>query len=80
MQIGSPCYTPPEQKKKPHNVDGRADCYSTAVLLYRMLTGTLPGMQSFPLSMINPLYDSSWDDFFQISLNWDPAARFKKHQ
>jgi len=77
MQIGSPCYTPPEQKKTPHHVDGRADCYSTAVLLYRMLTGTLPGMQSFPLSIINPLYDSNWDDFFRIGLSWNPADRFQ---
>lgn len=77
MQIGSPCYTPPEQKKTPHQVDGRADCYSTAVLLYRMLTGTLPGMQSFPLSIINPLYDSKWDDFFRIGLSWNPGDRFQ---
>jgi len=77
MQIGSPCYTPPEQKKSPHSVDGRADCYSTAVLLYRMLTGTLPGMQSFPLSLIHPVYDSNWDEFFRTGLNWDPALRFQ---
>ena len=77
MQIGSPCYTPPEQKRCPDEVDGRADCYSTAVLLYRMLTGTLPGMQSFPLSMINPLYDSNWDEFFRIGLSWDPGLRFQ---
>ena len=77
MQIGSPCYAPPEQKKAPHQVDGRADCYSAGVLLYRMLTGTLPGMQSFPLSMINPAYDQSWDDFFHKALNWDPDQRFQ---
>ena len=77
MQIGSPCYSPPEQKKSPHQVDGRADCYSTAVLLYRMLTGTLPGMQSFPLSMINHAYSKNWDDFFQKGLSWDPAHRFQ---
>jgi len=78
MQIGSPCYSPPEQKKSPHEVDGRADCYSTAVLLYRMLTGTLPGMQSFPLSMINPSYDENWDAFFQQGLSWNPDHRFQR--
>jgi serine/threonine-protein kinase len=77
MQIGSPCYTPPEQKKTPHEVDGRADCYSTAVLLYRMLTGTLPGMQSFPLSLVNPRYDESWDEFFRVGLSWNPDERFQ---
>lgn len=77
MQIGSPCYNPPEQKKNPHQVDGRADYYSTAVLLYRMLTGTLPGMQSFPLSMINPAFSENWDDFFHKGLSWDPDQRFQ---
>ncbi|MBE0583925.1 MAG: protein kinase, partial [Desulfofustis sp.] len=77
MQIGSPYYTPPEQQKDPNRVDGRADCYSAAVLLYRLLTGSLPGMQSFPLSLINPAYDRSWDDFFHTGLQWDPALRFQ---
>ncbi|MBM9536976.1 protein kinase domain-containing protein [Desulfobulbus alkaliphilus] len=77
MQIGSPCYTPPEQRKNPGEVDGRADLYSAAVLMYRMLTGKLPGMQSFSLSLINPLYDQAWDDFFASALQWHPAARFQ---
>jgi serine/threonine protein kinase len=77
MQVGSPCYTPPEQRKNPKNVDGRADLYSAAVLLYRMLTGKLPGMQSFSLSLVNPLYDRSWDDFFAKGLRWQPDERFQ---
>ena len=77
MQIGSPCYTPPEQRKNPDGVDGRADLYSAAVLLYRMLTGTLPGMQSFSLSLINPIYDSTWDAFFIKALQWHPDDRFQ---
>lgn len=77
MQIGSPCYTPPEQRKNPGKVDGRADLYSAAVLLYRMLTGKLPGMQSFSLSLINSLYDQAWDDFFAKALQWRPDARFQ---
>jgi serine/threonine-protein kinase len=76
MQIGSPCYTPPEQRRDPNAVDGRADLYSAAVLLYRMLTGTLPGMQSFPLSLVNPRYDAGWDEFFRIGLSWNPDERF----
>lgn len=77
MQIGSPCYTPPEQRKNPAAVDGRADLYAAAVLLYRMLTGTLPGMQSFSLSLINPIYDSTWDAFFLTALQWHPDDRFQ---
>jgi serine/threonine-protein kinase len=77
MQIGSPCYTPPEQRKHPKGVDGRADLYSTAVLLYRMLTGKLPGMQSFSLSLINSQYDRTWDEFFTKALRWRPEERFQ---
>ncbi len=80
MQIGSPYYTPPEQRKAPLKVDGRADLYSTAVLLYRMLTGSLPGMQSFSLSQVNPLYDQSWDAFFSKALSWNPDDRFHSAQ
>ncbi|WP_319550080.1 protein kinase [Desulfogranum marinum] len=77
MQVGSPYYTPPEQRKKPLGVDGRADLYSAAVLLYRMLTGKLPGMQSFSLSQVNKRYNHDWDDFFSKALSWDPASRFQ---
>jgi serine/threonine-protein kinase len=76
MHIGSPFYTPPEQNREPASVDCRADLYSTGVLLYRMLTGALPGMQSFHLSRINPLYDQAWDDFFFKALKWNPTERF----
>ena len=77
MQVGSPYYTPPEQRKYPKEVDGRADLYSAAVLLYRMLTGQLPGMQSFSLSLVNPRYDQAWDDFFAKALKWKPEERFQ---
>lgn len=77
MQIGSPYYTPPEQSRAPNDVDGRADLFATGVLLYRMLTGKLPGMQAFSLSLVNPLYDKSWDEFFGKALNWNPDDRFQ---
>ena len=76
MQIGSPYYTPPEQRTNPGAVDGRADLYSAAVLLYRMLTGRLPGMESFSLSMVNPRYDRGWDEFFARALQWRADDRF----
>lgn len=77
MQIGSPYYTPPEQRTNPKGVDGRADLYSVAVLLYRMLTGQLPGMQSFSLSLVNRRYDQRWDEFFARALRWRPEERFQ---
>lgn len=77
MQVGSPYYTPPEQRRQPKAVDGRADLYAAAVLLYRMLTGQLPGMQSFSLSLVNQRYNHDWDDFFAKALKWKPGERFQ---
>ncbi|MEN8256987.1 MAG: protein kinase [Thermodesulfobacteriota bacterium] len=78
INIGSPFYAAPEQIKAPDRVDGRADLYSAAVLLYRMLTGLLPGMAQFSLSAINPLYDQSWDAFFIKALHFNPEQRFQR--
>jgi serine/threonine-protein kinase len=77
LNIGTPYYISPEQNKNPENADQRSDLYSTAVMLYRMLTGELPGMKSFLLSSINPLYDRAWDDFFIRALEWNPDNRFQ---
>ena len=77
MQIGSPFYTAPEQQREAGKVDGRADLYSAAVLLYRLLSGELPSMRSFSLSRVNPLYDAAWDEFFSKALCLLPACRFQ---
>jgi serine/threonine-protein kinase len=77
MQVGSPHYAAPEQNKNPNEIDCRADLYSIGVLLYRMLTGELPSMRNFSLSLVNPLFDRSWDDFFAKALSWHPDGRFQ---
>lgn len=78
INIGSPFYCAPEQTQAPDSVDGRADLYSAAVLLYRMLTGLLPGMAQLSLSAINPLYDQNWDIFFSKALHFNANDRFQK--
>ncbi len=40
--IGTPLYASPEQFVHGGDIDARADLYSLAVILYRMLTGALP--------------------------------------
>jgi serine/threonine-protein kinase len=75
--IGSPYYSAPEQSNDPSSADRRSDLYSTGVFMYRMLTGELPGMKSFMLSRVNPLYDKKWDVFFETILNWMPDNRYQ---
>ena len=77
VQIGSPFYAAPEQQKAADKVDGRADLYSVGVLLYRMLTGGFPTMANFSLSLINPLFDHHWDQFFAKALRLVPQQRFQ---
>ena len=77
MQVGSPFYAAPEQQRAADKVDGRADLYSAGVLLYRMLTGNFPSMANFSLSLINPLFDQRWDDFFARALRLVPEQRFQ---
>ncbi len=42
MQIGSPLYMSPEQLKDSKNIDYRADIYALGIILYELLTRSIP--------------------------------------
>lgn len=49
--MGTPHYASPEQFRTGAHIDGRADVYSLGVVLFRMLTGTVP----FPSDSVSEL-------------------------
>ena len=51
MTVGTPAYMSPEQVQG-HEVDGRSDLYSVAVMLYRLVTGQLPFKADTAVAMI----------------------------
>ncbi|MFZ2492639.1 MAG: FHA domain-containing serine/threonine-protein kinase [Thermoanaerobaculia bacterium] len=54
--LGTPHYMSPEQIREPQNAGPKSDVYSSAVLLYEMLTGTLPfNSRSLP-KLIDAIY------------------------
>ena len=77
MIIGSPFYAAPEQNSQSDAVDGRADLYSAAVIMYRMLTGSFPPGKPTALSTVSPILDRNWDNFFHRALQRNPEKRFQ---
>jgi serine/threonine-protein kinase len=89
--LGSPGYMSPEQITTPQLVDARSDIWSLGVVLYRLLTNTLPfGGDSLvevlshilnatppPLAEIKPGLDAALHAIVARCLEKDPAARYE---
>lgn len=89
IALGTPSYLPPEQIDS-KSVDGRADLYSVGVMMYEMLTGSLPftGESSFdviskhvyddaaPPSSLNPEICRSLDAFVLRLMAKNPQDRY----
>ncbi len=88
--LGTPHYMSPEQIRDPKNAGALCDVYSTAVVLYEMLTGTLPFTQRSlpklidaiyrgdkkPPSAVRPTLDPALDALVMRAMHSDPARRF----
>lgn len=78
IKVGSPYYAAPEQESAPDSADSCADLYSAGVMLFRMLTGSLPMDGNQPVSSLNPDLDPGWDRFIQKTMAREPGKRFQK--
>ena len=90
MAIGTPEYMSPEQAGGEPTIDGRADVYSLACVVYEMLTGAPPfrgepsrnilvkHMTEAPsrVRALRPEIPASVDDAIALALAKDPAMRF----
>ena len=70
-------YVPPEFVSKKGKVDRTGDVYSIGVILYEMLTGTIPKKDSPPPSEINPKVDEDVDRLIIKALSPSPRDRFR---
>ena len=74
--LGTAYYMAPEQLKGVSNIDGRADQYSMAVMLYEMLTGTIPTGRIKSLRELNKKIPKKLSNAVDRALEPDPADRF----
>jgi serine/threonine-protein kinase len=88
--VGSPCYMAPEQFSASAGVDGRADVWSLAAVLFECLAGTPPyraktlgeygvvlgaAQQPPPLRALRDDVPRSLDDILARALSMDPSGR-----
>ncbi|HTZ64582.1 MAG TPA: PASTA domain-containing protein [Solirubrobacteraceae bacterium] len=87
--MGTAQYLSPEQAQG-HTVSGRSDLYAIGVILYELLTGTIPfdgdsavaiafkqvSAQPQPPSAVNPAVPAPLDEIVLRALAKDPAARY----
>ncbi|MDF1660103.1 MAG: serine/threonine-protein kinase, partial [Verrucomicrobiales bacterium] len=77
MAVGTPDFIAPEALEIDAQLDARADLYSVGVMLYQMLTGTLPrGIFDLP-SEAFPELDVRFDEIITHALESNPEYRYQ---
>ena len=75
--FGTPGYTAPEVVDNTELIDERSDIYSLGVILYELLTGSLPDLQSYiSPSQVGLAIDSGFDDVVNRAIAAEPHNRY----
>lgn len=77
MMMGTLNYMPPEQRTDAKSVDHRADIYSYGVMLYELLTGSVPLGKWEPASTLVPGLDPRLDDVIGMCIKNNRAERYQ---
>jgi formylglycine-generating enzyme required for sulfatase activity len=75
--MGTPMYMSPEQLKNSRDVDARADVFSVGVVLYEMLTGTIPTGVPKPASQIRRAIPVVLDEIVAKCVEPNREARYQ---
>ena len=76
VSMGTLAYMAPEQQIDAKAVDGRADMYSTGVMLYEILVGDIPRGHFDPPSVLKPGVDKRLDGIVARCLKAQPQDRY----